>query len=134
MNAPRRADFGTGLMALGVIGVAVNAILLCLDWIAFDDRSNTESVLVVLGLAAVCLGGWLLGSARLTVAGVAAAVFVAALLLFAAASFAWLKSGYFFPARSRLLLRAALAALVVSTAVLAAAWRRRATRLSRPRP
>ena len=132
MSGARRRDIATALLALGVIGVALSAIRLCLDWIAFDDRSNTASALLVLGLATVCLGGWLLGSARRAAAGVAAAVFLAALFLFAATFLAWLKSGYFFPARSRLLLRGALAALLAAAAVLAAARRRGF--LSRPRP
>jgi hypothetical protein len=125
MREARGGDFGQGLMVLGVIGLALNAILLSLDWISFEDRSDPESVLLALSILAVCLGGWLRGSARSAAAGVAAGVFCAALFLFAAAAFAWLKSGYFFPARSRLLLRSALAALLLSSAVLAAALRRR---------
>ena len=133
MDGPRRGDIGQGLVALGVIGLALNAILLCLDWSSFDDRSNTESLLLVLSVLAVCVGAWLQGSARAAAAGVALGVFLAALFLFAAASFAWLKSGYFFPARSRLLLRGALAALLAAAAVLALLRRGRGP-LSQPRP
>lgn len=124
MNEARRRDFAQGLVVLGVSGLALTAIYLSLGWISFDDRSNTASALLVLSVLAACLGGWLLGSARTAAAGVAAGVFVAALFLSAAAAFARAKSGYFFPARSRLL-RSALAALLVSAAVLAAALRRR---------
>ncbi len=133
MDGTRRRDLGQVLVALGVAGLALNAILLCLDWISFDDRSNTESVLLVLSVLSVCLGAWVQGSARAAAAGVAFGVFVAALFLFAAASFAWLKSGYFFPARSRLLLRSALAALLAATAVLVLLRRGRGP-LSQPRP
>ena len=124
MNDARR-NFGQGLILLGAIGIALNTIFLCLDWVSFDDRSNTESALLALSVLGVCLGGWLLGSARTAAAGVAAGVFCAAVFLSAAAAFAWLKSGYFFPARSRVLLRGALGALLVSAAALAATLSRR---------
>jgi hypothetical protein len=125
MNGARRGELGQALLVLGAIGLALNTIFLSLDWISFDDRSNTASALLGLSVVAACLGGWLLGSARTAAAGLAAGVFCAALFLSAAAAFAWLKSGYFFPARSRLLLRGACGALLVSAAVLAAALRRR---------
>jgi hypothetical protein len=125
VHAARRSDFGRGLVALGATGIALNAIFLCLDWISFDDRSNTQSALLVVSILGVGAGGWVLRSARVAVHGLLAGAFFGALFLFAAAFFAWLKSGYFFPARSRLLLRASLAALVICGAALAAAALRR---------
>ncbi len=64
-------------------------------------------------------GGWLLRSPRAALAGVLAGILFGSLFLFAAACFAWLKSGYFFPTRSRLLLRVSLAAVVTSAALMA---------------
>jgi hypothetical protein len=125
LDDARRADFGRALIALGAIGIALNAIFLCLDWISFDDRSNTHSVLLAASILAVGAGGWVLRSARAALDGLLAGAFLGALFLFAAAFFAWLKSGYFFPARSRLLLRLSLAALVSCGAALTAAALRR---------
>lgn len=119
LNDARRSDLGRGLVALGAIGIALDAIFLCLDWISFDDRSNTQSALLAVSILAVCAGGWVLRSARAALDGLLAGAFFGALFLFAAAFFAWLKSGYFFPARSRLLLRASLAVLAISGAALA---------------
>jgi peptidoglycan/LPS O-acetylase OafA/YrhL len=128
ISGARRSGFGRGLIILGVIGMALNSIFLCLDWISFDDRSSTKSVLLAVSILGVILGGWLLQSSRIVVAAILAGVFLGSLFLFAAAFFAWLKSGYFFPARSRLLLRTSLAALVISGVLMAwGALRRRRT-------
>lgn len=116
-----RMILGRGLIVLGAISIALNTILLSLDWTAFDDRSNTQLALLAAGVLGVCLGGWLARRARSAAAALVAAVFCAALFLFAADCFAWLKSGYFFPARSRLMLRASLAVLVIAGGVLAGA-------------
>ncbi len=125
MSDVRRSEFGQGLILLGAIGIALNTIFLCLDWISFDDRSNTESALLVASILGACAGGWLLRSPQAAVEGLCAGVFLGALFLFAVAFLAWLKSGYFFPARSRLLLRAALVALLVCGGALAATALRR---------
>jgi hypothetical protein len=135
MRPAGRSDAGGGLILLGAAGIALTLIFLCLDFASFDDRSSTASWLLALSVVAVCLGGFVLRSPGAAGTGLATGVFFAALFLFAGAGFAWLKSGYFFPARSRLLLRASLAALAVSaTALLGVAVRRRRERLSPPRP
>ncbi len=135
MRPASRSDAGAGLIFLGAAGISLTLIFLCLDFASFDDRSNTASWLLVASVIAVCLGGVVLRAPGAALTGLATGVFFGALLVFAGAFFAFLKSGYFFPARSRLLLRASLAALVVSgTALAAVAVRRRRERLSRPRP
>jgi hypothetical protein len=125
MRGAQAGQFGQGLIVVGAIGVALNIIMLSLDWIAFDDRSNTESLLLLVSILGVLAGGWLLRSPRAALAGVLAGILFGSLFLFAAACFAWLKSGYFFPTRSRLLLRVSLAALVSSAALMALSELRR---------
>jgi hypothetical protein len=134
VTAARRGDFGRGLSALGVIGIALNTILLGLDWISFDDRSNTQVLLLAASILGVFVGAWLQRSARAALAAVFAGVFAGALFLFAATFVAWLKSGYFFPARSRWLLRAALAAVLIAGAALGTDALRRRGYFSRSRP
>ena len=112
---------GRALIVLGTIGIALNTVLLSLDWISFDDRSNTQLALLGAGVLAVGLGGWVVRRPRTAAAALVVGVFFGALFLFAAAFFAWLKSGYFFPARSRLMLRASLAVSLIAGAALAAA-------------
>ena len=126
VNAGRRGEFAQGLLLLGELGIMLSLIFLGLDFSAFDDRSNTQVALLSAGILGVAAGGWLARSPRAAATALLAAVFLAALFLFATAFLAWLQSGYFFPARSRLLLRAALLALLLCGGGLAAAaWRRR---------
>jgi hypothetical protein len=128
-----RDTAGRALVLLGTAGIVLDTVLLALDWIAFDDRSNTEVALLAAGIVAVLAGGWALRSARAALMALSTAVLLAALFLSAAAFFEWLRSGYFFAARSRWLLRGALGALLAAAAVLAADRFQRRGAVSLPR-
>ena len=120
MSDVRRSEFGQGLILLGAIGIALNTIFLCLDWISFDDRSNTESALLVASILGACAGGWLLRSPQAAVEGLCAGVFLGALFLFAVA--------FLRVAEERLLLPGAQPALAARRASRAPGVRQRAGR------
>ena len=110
-----RLGLAQGLMLLGLLGLALSAVLLALDWAAFEDRSNAETLALCGSVALVALGGWLARSPRLALEHALGGVLIAGAFLTLAYLFARFRNPHFFPRRSQVLLElAAVASLLAA--------------------
>jgi hypothetical protein len=100
-------EFARGLMLLGLFGLAVSAVLLALDWAAFEDRSNTETLALCGSVALLVLGGWLERSPGAALQHALAGVFLAGVFVALACLIDRHRNPHFFPRRSLILLELA---------------------------
>jgi len=117
-SAGLRTDFCRGLLLLATIGVALTLIFLCLDWVAFEDRSSRLLILLACSIFAAFIGAWAVASLRSAIQCFVASVLIAAGFRASASISAWLKNPHFFLARSKTLMEFSLLAFVLSILVL----------------
>jgi hypothetical protein len=110
-------ELARGLMLLGLLGVALSAVLMALDWAAFEDRSDPETLALTGSLVLLALGGWLARAPRAALQHALAGALLAGSFLTLACLFARYRNPHFFPRRSGILLE--LAALGSALAALA---------------
>ena len=105
-------------MLLGLLGLALSAVLLALDWAAFEDRSSTQTLVLCAGLATLALGGYLARSPRAAAQHLLAGILIAGTFLTITCLVVRYRNPHFFPSRSRTLLQIAPALSLLSAIVL----------------
>jgi len=115
---PGATQLSRGLLVAGMLALAFSVALLALDWAAFEDRSNTQTTVLLGSLVLLVLGGWVGRCPRAAAFHALAGVLLAGAFLTLACLIARYRNPHFFPQRSRTLLEvAALSSLVSSVAL-----------------
>jgi hypothetical protein len=109
------AELARGLLLLGMLGLAASAALLALDWTAFEDRSNPETLALLGSLLLLALGGWSGRCPRAAAFHALAGVLLAGAFLTFACLIARYRNPHFFPGRSRTLLELAAGCSLISS-------------------
>jgi hypothetical protein len=108
-------ELSRGLLLLGMLGLACSAALLALDWTAFEDRSNPETLALLGSLVLLALGGWIGRCPRAAAFHALAGVLLAGAFLTFACLIARYRNPHFFPRRSRTLLELAAIGSLISS-------------------
>lgn len=118
MKSATAHELAPVLLLVGLTGLVLSVVLLALDWAAFEDRSNPETLALCVSVGALVLGGWWGRDPRAAAQHVLAGLMLSGAFLTLACLVARFRTPHFFPTRSRTLLEVSVAGCLISAVLL----------------